>query len=149
MIGGKVLLKNLTEGIYYVYETDTATGYYLEDQKDIYPDSEDPNKFVEIYNCVYLGSTSDSYESTEWLNCKMEIDQISSVTLTLEKKDKNNNSIKLSGVGLKIYGKLKDTSGWVKEDGTLGNINDANEWKTGPDRNSSYRKFKERYVLCI
>ncbi len=127
---GNASFDKVKEGKYYIYETKAGSGYDLNAQRDYFPDSDDPNRFAgkkEYGYAVYLGTKTSKYN-----NITLTCNQYHSGKITIYKQD-SENSTKIDGVGLKIYGVLTDgvTKGWLKSDLSLSeNFSDAKEWKT-------------------
>ena len=132
---GEAKVENLGCGTYYIYEIDVPSGFQLEDQRILYPDSNDPNKFAgksEYGKCVYLTKvipmekTTNINKETGWYGQKTE----TSRTLTLGKKDFDTNT-GINGAGFKILQKLsrdykqgntqfnKNDYVWFKKDGSI------------------------------
>ena len=127
---GKVTATNLRRGTYYVYETEAASGYALDDQRDIYPDNNDPNGFAgkaDYGKAVYLGNIECNSAAVK-MPAKR---QCASGSLTIEKVAKDDANQKISGVKLKLYGDTSIGKGWIKEDGTIGDYQSANTYVTG------------------
>ena len=62
---GTVTISELEKGTYYIYETRAASGYDIEDQRVLYPNSKDPNGFAgqsQYGRCVYLATASSNHD---------------------------------------------------------------------------------------
>ena len=130
---GLITVEGMPKGTYYIYEIEAGSGYNLEDQRALYPDSNDPNKFAgnaSYGNCVYLTSTQYSSGNVSIKGIK----QSQAGSLTIEKVDANNTSKKISGVKIKIYGTTASEKGWLKEDGTFASdYNSGSTFETDED----------------
>ena len=113
---GKISLKNLTVGTYYIYESNTKLPYDLNYQRTKYPDSADPNEFAgkdEYSNIVYLGQIELKEEDKGKTIDNITYDQYALNTkLTILKKDGTLENVVLSGTKIKIF---VDGQGWVKQ----------------------------------
>lgn len=113
---GKISLKNLTVGTYYIYESNTKLPYDLNYQRTKYPDSADPNKFAgkdEYANIVYLGQIELKEEDKGKTIDNITYNQYALNTkLTILKKDGTLENVPLSGTKIKIF---VDGHGWIKK----------------------------------
>ena len=126
---GKVVYGGLEKGTYYAYEFGVPAGYDLADQRKIYPDSNDPNKFAgtaKYGNCVYLGTIESTSDAKTLERFQYPLGQIT------VQKTVNNTGVK--GIGLKIYGDTSIGKGWIKSDGKIdSNYNNGYKFTTATD----------------
>ena len=139
---GTITAKNIRRGTYYIYEIATPEGYELEDQREVYPDSNDPNKFAgnkDYGKGVYIGTIGCSF-NTAILSGRMQYPQ---GKIIIEKVDLNNTNKKIQGVKLKVYGETTIGKGWIKADGTVtSNYNEAKTYSTGSDGKATIEKLR-------
>lgn len=125
---GKISVKDLTVGTYYIYEKKASPAYSLNHQRTKYPDGNDPNKFAgkdEYSNIVYLGTKTlvDKDKGTTIDNITYKQYALNT-ELTISKKDGILDRV-LSGTKMKIYGKTTaNLNGWI-------NKTDDGEYKFG------------------
>lgn len=141
---GKATIPKVKKGTFYIYEVGLPQGYDIEDQRILYPDSNDPKGFAgkeEYKKCVYLGNAKiESYNTVELLG----IGQAPEGTLSIQKVDEKNISIKLQNVKFKIYGKTVYGDGWVKNNGTVtSNYNEATEYATDSNGVAHIKRLKK------
>ena len=115
---GKIQIKGVPMGTYLAYET------------------KNPDQAYEV--------SSEPIEFTPTNNRNITItNETTSITITIEKVDADNKSIKIEGVGFKFYN--QDEKKYIKKSGNtyeyVSSINDATEFKT--DRNG---KIQLEYV---
>ena len=117
---GEVKVGNLEPGTYYIYEIGVPSGFQLEEQRCLYPDSNDPKKFAgksEYGKCVYLtkAETNGNDVQTEWYG------QNPNCSITIQKAVEKRADLKVSGAKFKVYGERNTdkSSGWVKTDGSV------------------------------
>ena len=139
---GKVTAGNLRRGTYYIYEYSVPEPYHIEEQRILYPNSNDPLGIAgngAYGNCVYIGNSGCYSTTTE---VKLEQRETPLKQITIEKKDKITGQ-KIENVGFKVLQKLsryivqngitynQGTYVWLKSDGTITtNVAEASEIKT-------------------
>lgn len=115
---GKISVKDLTVGTYYIYENKTSPTYSLDHQRTKYPDSADPNGFAgkkEYSNMVYLGQIELKEEDKGKTFDNITYEQYSlNSKLTILKKDGTLENVPLSGTKIKIFGNSNASNGWIK-----------------------------------
>ena len=115
---GKISIKDLTVGTYYIYENKTSPTYSLDHQRTKYPDSADPNSFAgkkEYSNMVYLGQIELKEEDKGKTFDNITYEQYSlNSKLTILKKDGTLENVPLSGTKIKIFGNSNASNGWIK-----------------------------------
>ncbi len=116
---GKIFLKDLKVGTYYIYENKTSPSYSLDYQRIKYPDNADPNKFAgknEYSNIVYLGELklTDADKGKKIDNIKYNQYSLNT-SLTIQKKDGTLENMPLSGTKIKIYGNTFISNGWINQ----------------------------------
>ncbi|MBO4816063.1 MAG: hypothetical protein J5507_03980 [Clostridia bacterium] len=131
---GKISVKDLTVGTYYIYENKASPNYSLNHQRTKYPDSKDPNKFAgkdEYSNIVYLGKKELKEEDKgKTLDNITYAQYILNTKLTILKKDGTLANMPLSGTKIKIYGNTSISNGWINQ------TNDG-EYKFGTNENAT------------
>lgn len=126
---GSVTFENVQNGSYYVYEADLPDNYDIEDQRQIYPDSEDTYGFAgkDAYdNMVYLGTVDADGTAKE-----VTYNQYPLGSLTVQKVVGETG---LQGIGIRLYAHTSNGWGWVAGDGTLRpSYYEGNLFVTGSD----------------
>ncbi len=135
---GKVTVSGLAPGTYYIYETKTAKGYSLENQRHVYQDSSDPMKKAGHKSIVYLGTQKLGRVTIK----TRTFNQYKNPKLTVRKVDYDNPSKKLNGVKFGIY---LNGKGWAVYDSDTKSITYDKKHKTFFETGKSYcgEKAKE------
>lgn len=157
---GKVTVSKLSKGTYYIYETKAATGYDIEDQRILYPDSNDPNKFAGSSNygkCVYLTVATSDHDEVSTSALKQRTQTVREFKISKTDLDTKKG---IENVGFKVLQKLSRdylqgntqfNSGdfvWIKSDGSVtSSFNEAYEFKTNSNGDFSISGIKT-YGIC-
>ena len=128
---GKVTVSGLAPGTYYIYETKTAKGYSLENQRHFYQDSRDPMKKAGHKSIVYLGTQKLGRVTIR----TRTFNQYKNPKLTVRKVDYDNPSKKLNGVKFGIY---LNGKGWAVYDSDTKSITYDKNHKTFFETGKSY-----------
>lgn len=157
---GKVTVSKLSKGTYYIYETKAATGYDIEDQRILYPDSNDPNKFAGSSNygkCVYLTVATSDHNNVSISALKQRPQterefKISKTDLDTKKGIANAGFKVLQKLSRDyLQGETQFNSGdfvWIKSDGSVtSSFDEAHEFRTDSNGDFSISKIKT-YGIC-
>lgn len=116
---GKIVLKGLKSGNYYIYESKAPDGYSLEELKK--NNSKDTKGYANKNGWAYI--------DVKKLTTQSEIAPIkvlnSPVSLTITKVDKDNKNLKINGVGMKIQ--------FTDKNGNTEWLENGKEFITGTD----------------
>ena len=157
---GTVTISELEKGTYYIYETRAASGYDIEDQRVLYPNSKDPNGFAgqsQYGRCVYLATASSNHDFITLASFKQKPQIVRSAGIGKTDLDTKEG---IANAGFKVLQKLSRdylqdetqfNSGdfvWIKSDGSVtSSFSEAHEFKTASNGDFSISGIKT-YGTC-